>query len=161
MLLQEVDFASRRTYDVDQLHYIAEALGWGFAARVIAWECRYLPYPLWPPGRWAGRLRAGPGVMSRYPLMQNTRQRLSQSGAHPLVSPLFAPYPMVQMVDVQCGERTVRLLNAHVQADNTATHLQQAQELVAFARQVATPNCVLMGTMQSTGHTHARRGRYG
>jgi hypothetical protein len=31
-LLQEVDFASRRTYDIDQLQYIAAALGWGFVA---------------------------------------------------------------------------------------------------------------------------------
>ncbi|TMA59032.1 MAG: hypothetical protein E6J80_04190, partial [Deltaproteobacteria bacterium] len=61
VLLQEVDFASRRTYDIDQLHYIAEALGWGFVARVITWECRYLPYPFWPPWRHAGRLRAGQG----------------------------------------------------------------------------------------------------
>src|SRR5262249_6920977 len=50
-LLQEVDFASRRTYDVDQLQYIAAALGWGFVARVITWECRYLPSPLWAPQR--------------------------------------------------------------------------------------------------------------
>src|SRR4249919_2609348 len=35
VLLQEVDFASRRTYDIDQLQYIAAALGWGFVARVI------------------------------------------------------------------------------------------------------------------------------
>ena len=61
-LLQEVDFASQRTHDIDQLHYIAAALGWGFAARVITWECRYVPYPVWPAGRthratagWHGR----------------------------------------------------------------------------------------------------------
>ncbi|MEE9148304.1 MAG: hypothetical protein V3U27_12995, partial [Candidatus Tectomicrobia bacterium] len=28
-LLQEVDFASARTHDIDQLYYIASALGWG------------------------------------------------------------------------------------------------------------------------------------
>ena len=77
-LLQEVDFASRRTHDIDQLHYIAAALGWGFAARALTWECRYLPFPCWPFGRPTGRLRAGMGVISRYPLIQNTRQRLSQ-----------------------------------------------------------------------------------
>ena len=31
-LLQEVDFASRRTYDIDQLQ-LAAALGWGFGTR--------------------------------------------------------------------------------------------------------------------------------
>ena len=148
-LLQEVDFASRRTYDIDQLQYIAAALGWGFVARVITWECRYLPSPLWAPQRHAGRLRAGQGVISRYPLLQNTRQRLSQPLTQPLLSPLFSPYRTVQMVDMQCGDRTVRFLNVHLEPRDTATRQRQAQELVAFVRHVATPHCVLMGALNS------------
>jgi endonuclease/exonuclease/phosphatase family metal-dependent hydrolase len=148
-LLQEVDFASRRTYDIDQLQYIAAALGWGFVARVLTWECRYLPSPLWAPQRHAGRLRAGQGLVSRYTLVQNTRQRLSQPLTQPLLSPLFSPYRTVQMVDMQCGDRTVRFLNVHLEPRDTATRQRQAQELVAFVRQVATPNCVLMGALNS------------
>jgi endonuclease/exonuclease/phosphatase family metal-dependent hydrolase len=146
-LLQEVDFASRRTSDIDQLQYIAAALGWGFVARVITWECRYLPAPFWAPQRHAGRLRAGQGVISRYPLVQNTRQRLSQPLTQPLLSPLFSPYHTVQMVDMQCGDRTVRFLNVHLESRDTVTRQRQAQELVAFVRPVATPNCVLMGAL--------------
>ena len=149
VLLQEVDFASRRTYDVDQLQYMAAALGWGFVARAITWECRYLPAPFWIPQRHAGRLRAGQGVMSRYPLMQNTRQRLSQPLTQPLLSPLFSPYRTVQMVDMQCGDRTVRFLNVYLEPRDTVTRQRQAQELVAFVRHVATPNCVLMGAFNS------------
>lgn len=149
VLLQEVDFASRRTRDVDQLQYIAVALGWGFAARVITWECRYLPVPLWPPWCHAGRLRAGQGIISRYPLVQNTRHRLSQAPTQPLLAPLFAPYQAVQMVDVQCGARTVRLFNVHLEPHDVATRQRQAEEVVAFVRRVATPHCVLMGAFQA------------
>ncbi|HEY5868389.1 MAG TPA: endonuclease/exonuclease/phosphatase family protein [Candidatus Tectomicrobia bacterium] len=149
VLLQEVDFASRRTYDIDQLQYIATALGWGFVARVITWECRYLPTPFWLPQRHVGRLRAGQGVISRYPLVQNTRQRLSQPLTQPLLAPLFSPYHTVQMVDMRCGERSVRLLNVHLEPRDTATRQRQAQELVAFVRHVATPNCVFMGALHS------------
>ncbi len=149
VLLQEVDFASRRTYDIDQLQYIATALGWGFVARVITWECRYLPAPFWLPQRHVGRLRAGQGVISRYPLVQNTRQRLSQPLTQPLLAPLFSPYHTVQMVDMRCGERSVRLLNVHLEPRDTATRQRQAQELVAFVRHVATPNCVFMGALNS------------
>src|SRR5262245_34978516 len=148
-LLQEVDFASRRSYDVDQLQYIAAALGWGFVARVITWECRYLPVPFWPPWRQTGRLRAGQGIISRYPLIQNRRQRLSQASAQPLLAPLFAPYHTVQMVDVQCDGRMLRVLNVHLEPHDVATRQRQAEELVTFVRQVATPNCVLMGAFQS------------
>ncbi|MGE3540917.1 MAG: endonuclease/exonuclease/phosphatase family protein [Candidatus Tectimicrobiota bacterium] len=146
VLLQEVDFASRRTHGVDQLQYIAAALGWGFVARVITWECRYLPLPLWPPRHHAGRLRAGQGVISRYPLVQNTRQRLSQATTQPLLTPLFAPYRIAQMVDVQCSQRPLRVINVHLEPGDIPTRQRQAHELAAFARQVATPNSVLMGT---------------
>lgn len=156
-LLQEVDFASRRTYDIDQLQYIAAALGWGFVARVITWECRYLPSPFWALQRHAGRLRAGQGVISRYPLVQNTRQRLSQSLTQPLLSPLFSPYHTVQMVDMQGGDRTVRFLNVHLTPHDAVTRQRQAQELVAFVRQVATPNCVLMGALNGVASAVAAR----
>jgi endonuclease/exonuclease/phosphatase family metal-dependent hydrolase len=156
-LLQEVDFASRRTYDIDQLQYMAAALGWGFVARVITWECRYLPSPFWVPQHHAGRVRAGQGVISRFPLVQNTRQRLSQSLTQPLLSPLFAPYHTVQMVDMQCGDRTVRFLNVHLEPHDAATRQRQAQELVVFVRHVATPNCVLMGALNSVASEVAAR----
>lgn len=145
VLLQEVDFASQRSGNMDQLHYIAAALGWRFAARAITWECRYLPVPLWAPWRHAGRVRAGQGVISRYPLIDNTRQRLPQASAHPLWASLFAPYDTVQMVEVLCGERTVRLFNVHLEAHDVRTRQQQAHALVAFVQQTATPNCVIMG----------------
>lgn len=76
VFLQEIDFASQRTHEIDQLFYIAAALGWGYAARASTWECRYWPWPLQQP---AGRIRAGMGVISRYPLVQNVRQRLPQA----------------------------------------------------------------------------------
>src|SRR5262249_27157219 len=76
-------------------------------------------------------------------------QRLSQPLAQPLLAPLFSPYRTVQMVDMQCGERTVRLLNVHLEPRDAATRQCQAQELVAFVRHVATPNCVCMGAFTS------------
>jgi endonuclease/exonuclease/phosphatase family metal-dependent hydrolase len=149
-LLQEVDFASQRTYDIDQLHYIAAALGWGFAARAITWECRYVPYPVWPVGRAMGRLRAGMGVISRYPLVQNRRQRLSQAKTVPVLTSLFSPYHIVQMVDVQCGAQTIRLFNVHLDTLDVATRQRQAHELAEFLRQAETPASVLMGVFHAT-----------
>jgi endonuclease/exonuclease/phosphatase family metal-dependent hydrolase len=141
-LLQEVDFASQRTHEIDQLYYIATALGWGYAARAVAWECRYLPWPLRYP---TGRLRAGMGVISRYPLVQNVRQRLPQARRYPLFLSRFAPQHTVQMVDVQCGTTTLRVLHADLEQQRTTTYHRQARALVAFVREVYTPTSVLMG----------------
>src|SRR2546428_4435630 len=90
--------------------------------------------PFWPPWRQTGRLRAGQGIISRYPLVQNRRQRLSQPPAQPLLAPLFAPYCTVQMVDVQCSGRTIRVLNVHLEPHDVATRQRQAEELVTFVR---------------------------
>src|SRR4030095_14078925 len=43
----------------------------------------------------------------------------------------------------------IRFLNVHLEPHDTATRQRQAQELVAFVRHVATPNCVLMGALNS------------
>jgi endonuclease/exonuclease/phosphatase family metal-dependent hydrolase len=158
-VLQEVDFASQRTHDIDQLHYIAAALGWGFAARVITWECRYVPYPVWPAGQPMGRLRAGMGVISRYPLVQNTRQRLSPARSVPLLRRLFSPDRTVQMVDVQCGTQTLRLFNVYLGAHDSTTRQRQVRELVEFVRQVATPLSVLIGAFHTASQRMAGEGR--
>jgi endonuclease/exonuclease/phosphatase family metal-dependent hydrolase len=158
-VLQEVDFASQRTHDIDQLHYIAAALGWGFAARVITWECRYVPHPVWPAGQPLGRLRAGMGVISRYALVQNTRQRLSPVRPVSLLTRLFSPAHTVQMVDVQCGAQTLRLFNAYAGAHDSPTRQRQVRELVEFVRQAATPLSVLIGAFHTASRRTAGEGR--
>jgi endonuclease/exonuclease/phosphatase family metal-dependent hydrolase len=140
-LLQAVDFASRRTSCIQQLHYVAAALGWGYVAAVTTWECRYLPAP-W---RQAGRVRAGQGVISRLPLEHNSWQRLPQSRAFPLPVSLFAPHDAVQVVDMRCGVRGVRLIQAHLTPGRADRYKRQAERLAAIVRRAAMPGCVVAG----------------
>ncbi|WP_089717176.1 endonuclease/exonuclease/phosphatase family protein [Candidatus Entotheonella palauensis] len=144
-LLQEVDFASARTCDIDQLYYMAAALGWGYVARAVTWECRYLPWPWRQP---AGRIRAGLGVMSRYPLTQHVRHHLPQARAGWLWAARFFPRHAVQMVDVHCGATTLRLLNTHVDTRRTSVQQRQMRRLAAFVHGVRTPFCILMGRLR-------------
>ena len=144
-LLQAVDFASRRTDCVAQLHYMAAALGWGYVAAITTWECRYLPAP-W---RHAGCVRAGLGVISRLPLEHNSWQRLSQSRAFPLLAALFAPHDAVQVVDMRCGVRGVRLMQVHLAPRRAGRYRWQAEQLAAIARRVAMPSCVMTGVGES------------
>ena len=146
VLLQAVDFASRRTDDTAQLHYMAAALGWGYVATVTTWECRYLPVP-W---RQAGRVRAGQGVISRLPLEHNSWQRLPQSRAFPLLAALFAPHDAVQVVDMRCGVRGVRLMQTHLALRRTRRFQRQEEQLAAIMRRAAMPSCVLTGVNAAT-----------
>lgn len=144
-LLQDVDFASPRTCEIDQLYYIAVALGWGYVARAVTWECRYLPWP-WP--RPAGRVRAGMGVISRYPLTQHVRHHLPHAQSGLLLAARFFPRHTVQMVDVQCGDTTLRLLHAHIETRRHAIRQHQMRQLAAFVHDARTPSCILMGTLR-------------
>ena len=145
VLLQAVDFASRRTDDTAQLHYMAAALGWGYVATVTTWECRYLPVP-W---RQAGRVRAGQGVISRLPLEHNSWQRLPQSRAFPLLAALFTPHDAVQVVDMRCGVRGVRLMQTHLALRRTRRFQRQEEQLAAIVRRAAMPGCVVAGIGES------------
>ena len=140
-LLQAVDFASHRTSYIPQLHYMAAALGWGYVATVTTWECRYLPLP-W---RHAGRVRAGQGVISRLPLEHNSWQRLPKARAVPLPAGSFAPHEAVQVVDMRCGVRGIRLIQAHPAPRRTGGYQRQGEALAAIVRRVAMPGCVMTG----------------
>ena len=140
-LLQAVDFASSRTNCIAQLHYMAAALGWGYVATITTWECRYLPAP-W---RQAGRVRAGLGVISRLPLEHNSWQRLPQSRAFPMMAELFAPHDAVQVVDMRCGVRGVRLMQVHLTPRRASRQQRREEQLGAIARRAAMPSCVMTG----------------
>jgi Endonuclease/Exonuclease/phosphatase family len=141
VFLQEADFASQRTHDIDQLYYIAAALGWGYAARASTWECRYMPWPLRQP---PGRIRAGMGVISRYPLVQNVRHRLPHARPCPPLVARFFPSPTVQLVDVQCGGTTLRLLQVDGGTHAASLSRRQLRVLASFIRDVQTPASVMM-----------------
>ena len=99
------------------------------------------------------------GVISRYPLVQNTRQRLSPARPVPLLTRLFSPDHTVQMVDVQCGTQTLRLFNVYLDAHDIPTRQRQVRELVEFVRQVATPVSVLIGAFNTARRRMAGEGR--
>lgn len=139
-LLQAVDFASRRTGGIQQLHYVAAALGWRYVAAVTTWECRFLPAP-W---RQAGRVRAGQGIISRLPLEHNGWHRLPKPQTLRLPASPFAPHDTVQVVDMRCGVRGVRLIQANL-TPTRAGSPQRTERLAAILRRVAMPGCIVAG----------------
>ena len=148
-MLREVDFASNRTGFLPQLHYVAAALGWGYVAAITTWECRYLPLPR----SQAGRVRAGQGIISRLPLEHNSWHRFAQSrwGNSRAVAP-FAPQDTVQVVDMRCGVRGVRLVQASLAQRQGGRDGRRRDELLAVMRRVAMPSCVVTGVdRQSLG----------
>jgi len=70
---QEIDYASARSYKVNQQNEIAE-LGYNFLAQAINWDETYVPFPYWPPSMHFGRMLSGQSILSKYPLKNHQRQ---------------------------------------------------------------------------------------
>lgn len=141
-LLRAVDFASSRTGFIPQLHYVAAALGWRYVAAITTWECRYLPVPR----SQAGRVRAGQGIISRLPLEHNSWHRFARRRwkiARPAAP--FTPHDAVQVVDIRCGVRGIRLVQVHLALRRGDRDRGRQDDLVHVMRRVGMPSCVVTG----------------
>ena len=62
---QEIDFASKRSYDVNQQNEIAK-LGYNFVGQTINWDKKYLPFPELPISMQYGRILSGQSILSKF-----------------------------------------------------------------------------------------------
>jgi endonuclease/exonuclease/phosphatase family metal-dependent hydrolase len=135
--LQEVDFDARRTHGIDQVAFLAERLGWPWAARATTWRNRYIPFPYWPPSQHLGAMHSGQAVLSRFPITRNGRLRYPQPDNFSFWYNAFYLNRATQVVDVQVGAQTVRVLNTHLEAYDRENREDQARRLVALAAREA------------------------
>ncbi len=70
ILLQEVDLGSKRSYWVDQLQYICEALDYEFVGFALNYNSRFVPIPLNDP---MGRVKSGVVILSKHQFAQSIR----------------------------------------------------------------------------------------
>lgn len=143
--LQEVDFDARRTHGIDQARFLAERLGWPYLARATTWRNRYVPYPYWPPSQHIGAIHSGQAVLSRFPITRSARLRYPQPENFAFWYNLFYLNRATQVVDVQVGERTVRVLNTHLEAYDRENREEQARRLVALVQREGRPELLVPG----------------
>ena len=130
VMLQEVDLAADRTFQRDQLRWLAEQAGFPHYAFVTTWKARYIPFPMERPAEWIGRMHSGQGVLSRFPIRRNRRVRLPQPAENPFWYNWFYLNRAVQIVELDVpGEQPVQLFNVHLEAFSQSNREQQARQL--------------------------------
>ena len=78
VFLQEVDFESARSHDIDEGRYLLDATALRFSSCVVTWEKNYVPFPYWPPSKHYGAMKSGQCILSHFPIVESTRHRLPQ-----------------------------------------------------------------------------------
>lgn len=160
VLLQEIDFNSSRSHGQDQLKYLAEQTGLKHWAKAVSWRANYIPFPSWPVSLHFGKMNSGGAVLSRWPIKANHIELLQKPTNKAWWYNLFYLFRYFQTVDIQVGERTVKLTNLHLEAFHTETKAQQVTQLVELAAKLRPDfiggdfNTVPDGAMKRSGFSN-------
>lgn len=131
---QEIDFFSRRSHYIDQLDVLARRGHYPHTVSAVNWDKRFVPFPYWPPGVQFGRMLSGQAVASRCPVGEARRLVLAKPANNPFFYNAFYLDRLVQVVTVSIGDRSLFLLNVHLEAFDIPAKEDQARELLRIYR---------------------------
>lgn len=143
-LLQEVDFASNRSYYTDQLKFLRENTMLKNAAASVSWRANHVPFPFWPLKNQWGRMESGAGVLSRFEIRLSQSFFYEKPSERSFLYNFFYPYRFRQTVDIQVNRRVFQVINNHLEAFKPESRMQQARELMKYV-ETAGENVILYG----------------
>lgn len=129
LFLQEVDFHSKRSFDMDQMRYLAKKLGLPYAAYVITWNKNYVAWPYWPPSRHFGRVVSGQAVLSRFPIKSQQLIEFPKPANNAFWYNWFYLDRIVQHLILDLGGEQASVYNIHLEAFAEATREDQITQL--------------------------------
>lgn len=145
VLLQEVDFASKRTQFIDEAKYLAEKSNYQCYACTTTWIKNYIPFPYWPPSKHFGEMKSGQCVLSRFPITSNERIPLSQRQDKPFFYTAFYLDRALQIVDILVGNKPVKIINTHLEAFDIKNREEHAAELVQLVKDIGSLDNLIIG----------------
>ncbi len=127
VLLQEVDFYSKRSHFENQLDHLARRSGLLYRSGIVTWDRMYVPYPGLRPYRQFGRIRSGGGILSKTQIEPIQNDLLAKPRENSGIYNYFYVQRFLQMVKI----RGMNLCNLHLEAfssDNRDLHLVRLQD---------------------------------
>ncbi len=148
-LLQEVDFASRRSHGIDQSEAIARESGLPFFARALSWKARWVPYPPWPPAHHFGKVSSGGAIFSRFPIERHEVHLFQKPQSFSFWYNLFYLFRYVQVAHIQWGAIDLEVLNAHLEAYAPPSRKTQAMMIKQILSKNLNEYTLLGGDMNA------------
>ncbi|NEZ59305.1 endonuclease/exonuclease/phosphatase family protein [Adonisia turfae] len=141
---QEIDIASKRSYNVNQLDALANALGLANAGLAINWNKNYVPFPYWPISAHFGKIVSGQAVLSRYPIVENNRIVLEKVASRPFFYNAVYLDRLAQVTQVDINGRALIVINVHLEAFDNPTRFNQTHAVRQMAETYAKEYPVLL-----------------
>ncbi len=139
---QEIDFASRRSYDFHQMDSLATSLGYAAGGMAVNWDVRYVPFPYGMPRVHFGRILSGQAVLSRFAVSHHERIVL-QKPPNPFWYNAFYLDRLAQVVYLDTDPR-LAVINVHLEAFHRGTREEQAGTLLTLVDSLAAEHAVLL-----------------
>ena len=148
---QEIDFASHRSYYLNQFDSIGLLGDYAMGAIAVNWDKNFVPFPYWPPSTYFGKILSGQAVLSRYPIVSNTVMILPKPASNAFYYNRFYLDRLVQTAGVELPD-SVKLLiiNVHFEAFDKKTREIDSDRLVDYLKTIPreTPY-ILIGDFNS------------
>lgn len=129
LAFQEIDFASKRSFDVNQQDEIA-ALGYNYVGQTVNWDKKYLPYPEFPISMHFGRILSGQSVLSKYKIEEQEKIELERNSTNPFYYDAFYIDRLAQIVKIKIQGKIVVIINVHLEAFHQPTRMNQTKKII-------------------------------
>lgn len=146
---QEIDYASARSYDVDQQDEIAK-LGYNYIAEGTNWDETYVPFPYWPPSMHFGRMHSGQSIISKYPIKEYKRIVLERVADAPFYRDALYIERLAQVTKIIIEGKEVVVINVHLEAFDKQTRVNQFNVVLELFNSYKDKNpTILLGDFNS------------
>jgi len=149
LAFQEIDYKSKRSYFIDQQFELAK-LGYPYYGQNINWDKKYVPFPYYPISTNFGKILSGQSVLSKYPILDMERIELSRNSNSLFFYDSFYLDRLAQVVKIQIYDKTLVLINVHLEAfDKTTREIQMRQVKNIYIKYYKDFPTILLGDFNS------------
>jgi endonuclease/exonuclease/phosphatase family metal-dependent hydrolase len=141
--MQEIDFDSKRSYEMDENNVIASQL-FAYSAKAVNWDKKYVPFPYWPIDVNFGKIVSGQSVMSNYELRDNHALVLQKVKSKPFYYNAFYLDRLAQLVHCKHPVKDFSIINIHVEAFDQATRIEQLKTVRNLVKEEAKNSAVIV-----------------
>lgn len=149
---QEIDFASARSYKVNQLNKIAK-LGYNYIAEAVNWDEHYVPFPEYPISMHFGEMFSGQSIISKYPIRNHQRIVLERVPNNPFYRDALYLDRLAQVATIILENKDVIIINVHLEAFDKPTREKQFNFVVKLFNEYAKKYpTILLGDFNSNAN---------
>lgn len=146
LAIQEIDFGSSRSFNIDQLDLIQKKANFNYGAKAINWDKRYVPYPYWPPHLQFGKIQSGQAIASKFSILNNHVVILNKPIDQPFYYNDFYLDRLIQTSTLSVNGKELTVMNVHLEAFSEKTRAIHIQQVFERFKKLATQGpTILLG----------------